>query len=95
MKDLEKYQASKDYIIRKISSSNVLISVGKNIANFNGYIQLNDSAAFLWKQLQEPKTAEELAVSLQNEFEIGTDQAQFDVKDFLDELIQEKMVNVL
>lgn len=43
----KKYQASKDYIHRKIADSDVLISVGSNIANFNGYIQINDSAVSL------------------------------------------------
>lgn len=31
------YQASQDYIYRKIAGADVLISVGSNIANFNGY----------------------------------------------------------
>ena len=42
------YQASQNFIHRKIADSDVLISVGSNIANFNGYIELNGSAADLW-----------------------------------------------
>ena len=54
------FQAKKNYIHRSVSGMDVLISVGENIANFNGYIELNGSAFTLWKALEEPSTAEHL-----------------------------------
>ena len=90
--DGARFTASPDYIHRKIAGKNVLVSIGGNIANFNGYIQLNDTAAFLWEQLAEPKTADELAAALLAEFDVAPDQAAADVMCFLDELLESEMV---
>ncbi len=90
----KKYQASKDYIHRKIADSDVLISVGSNIANFNGYIQINDSAVSLWEQLAEPSTLEQLEKVLEDKYGISHEQAVEDVIDFLNELKDHDMVTM-
>lgn len=90
----KKYQASKDYIHRKIADSDVLISVGSNIANFNGYIQINDSAVSLWEQLAESSTLEQLQKVLVDKYGISREQAVEDVIDFLNELQENNMVCV-
>ncbi|MDO4974491.1 MAG: PqqD family protein [Eubacteriales bacterium] len=87
------YRASSNFIHRTVAGNDVLISVGGNIANFNGYIQLNETAAFLWQQLSSPKTEEELCAALIGEFEVSAEQAAADVKEFLGELVEEKMVS--
>lgn len=90
----KKYQASKDYIHRKIADSDALISVGSNIANFNGYIQINDSAVSLWEQLAEPSTLEQLEKVLEDKYGISHEKAVEDVIDFLNELQESNMVCV-
>ena len=91
----KKYQASENYIHRKIADSDVLISVGSNIANFNGYIQLNNSAVSLWEQLAEPSTTEQLEKVLEDKYGISHEQAVEDVADFLKELKDHDMVLIL
>ena len=88
-----KYKANPNYIFRKIAGKRVLISVGDNIANFNGYIQLNDTASYLWQQLAEPRSVEELIFSLLNEFDVNKEEAEADVKEFLAELFKDDMVS--
>lgn len=88
------YQASDDYIHRQIAGSDVLISVGSNIANFNGYIELNKSAVVLWKKLQNPCQLNELEQVLEETFGISHETAVEDVLDFLKELQDHNMVVV-
>lgn len=88
----KKYQASENYIHRKIADSDVLISVGSNIANFNGYIQINDSALALWEQLAEPSTLGQLEQVLKDKYGISHEQAVSDVIDFLKVLESHDMV---
>lgn len=90
----KKYQASPDYIYRRVADSDVLISIGSNIADFNGYIQLNPSAVCLWKQLSEPKTLNQLETALEETYQIPHEQAVEDVIDFLNELKEHDMVTV-
>lgn len=90
----KRYQASANYIHRKIADSDVLISVGANIANFNGYIQLNGSAVSLWEQLSEPSTRDQLVNILQEKYGISREQAVADVDEFLTELKDHDMITI-
>lgn len=90
----KKYQASSDYIYRRVADSDVLISIGSNIADFNGYIQLNPSAVCLWKQLSEPKTLDQLEMALEETYQIPHEEAVEDVIDFLNELKEHDMITV-
>lgn len=82
----KKYQAASNYIHRAIAGSDVLISVGANIANFNGYISLNPTAAFLWDAMKEPKTMTELVQALQTEFEVDSATAVDDTQEFINDM---------
>ncbi len=88
------YKTAPGYMHRKIANTDVLISVGAGIANFNGYIELNGSASFLWDLLKEGCSAEELQGSLQREFDIDEDTAKNDVDDFLKLLSEHEMLVV-
>lgn len=90
----EKFQTSHNFIHRNIAGSDVLISVGENIANFNGYIQLNSTASFLWDAMKQPKTWDELEKSLQEIYGISQEEASLDVWDFVKELLEHDMVSV-
>ena len=83
MEQSKTYQAKNGYIHRKVAGSDVLISVGGNVANFNGYIELNSSAAYLWDQLKTATTSQQLVEKLQENFGISHEVAEEDVLDFL------------
>lgn len=42
-----------DYLLRKVADSYVVVPVGKATVDFNGMINLNETGAFLWQQLQK------------------------------------------
>lgn len=86
------FQVKSNYVHRKVAGNDVLISIGENIANFNGYIQLNESAACLWDKMKEPCTIEKLSEALVEEFEISDTRAMEDVLDFIKELQEHDMV---
>ena len=88
----KKYQAKETFIHRKVAGSDVLISVGENIANFNGYITLNPSAAYIWDTLKEPKTVDEVANALIHEFEVTAEEAAEHTTEFIDDLLEHDMI---
>lgn len=89
------YQVKNSYIHRRIAGNDVLISIGNNIANFNGYIEFNESAAFLWDKMKEPCTIDELQDALENHFHISHIKAVEDVQEFLNELLDNEMIMVV
>ena len=86
-----KYQRKSNYIHRKVGDSEVLISIGENIADFNGYIRLNGSALALWERLEEPADSEDLAEILCREYGLTRENARADAAAFLMELLENHM----
>ena len=80
------------FILRKIAGEDVVIPIGGNIANFNGLIRLNESATFLWKQLQNDVDKESLINSLIKEYEIDLELATKDVNAFINTLEEHKAI---
>ena len=68
-----KYQTKPNYIRRKVGGNDILIPIAENVADFNGFIELNPAAAFIWDTLKTPASAKEISVSLATEF--GIDEA--------------------
>ena len=89
-----RYQAKEGFVHRQVAGNDVLISVGANVVNFNGYITLNPSASFLWDALKTPKTTEELVRILTEEFDVTEEIAISDIDNFLEMLQRNSMVNV-
>lgn len=70
----------------------VLVPLGKNLVNFNGFFTLNPTAAFVWKSLSEPISLPQLARKMQKEFGISLQEAEADASEFLDLLMAQDMV---
>ena len=91
-----KYIAKKDsFIHRSVAGSDVLISVGANVARFNGYIQLNSVGAFIWETLLTPVTIDELVDAVMEKFYVDNTTALADTTEFLQELLDNEMVEKL
>lgn len=80
------------FVLRKIADEDVVIPIGDNIANFNGVIRLNESAAFLWKLLQDEITKDELVGFLIREYNIDEGLAINDVEKFINTLNENKVI---
>ena len=74
------------FILRKIGDQTIVVAIGEASTSFHGMIHLNDTGSFLWKQLEEEKTKEELIQALTQEYEVSRDQAQQGVEKFLNSL---------
>lgn len=75
------------FMLRSIAGSYIVVPVGKRSADFNGMITLNETSAFLWKQLETGATEEELAAAILRNYEdVDEAQAKAAVRQFLDQL---------
>lgn len=92
-KDSNIYRASSSYILRNIAGQYVLVSVGAEIADFCGIVQLNKSAEVLWTLLQKGATKQEMVDELLNCFEIEEAIALDDVNKTIELLEERGMVS--
>ena len=86
------YRSAADYIMRNIAGDNVLIKTkNSGFGNTNVFV-FNDTGAFLWQNLSENKSKEQLASLLGDKYDIKKVQAESDVDIFLKKCITEGFV---
>lgn len=74
------------YILRKVGTQNVVVAVGEASRDFNGIIRLNETGRFLWQQLSQDKTEEQLTAALLDAYDVDKATAEADVKAFVQKL---------
>ena len=79
-------KGNKDFLLREVADSLVLVPVGEAARRFPGMIRLNETGRLLWELLQQEQTAESLTETLLSRFEVSREQAAADVKAFLERL---------
>lgn len=89
------YRAKDGFIRRNIADCEVIIPIGGNVADFNGFIELNSTAAFIWDKLTEGITKGNLCSEICDSFGIEKDEALADINEFFDILLQNKMIEEL
>ncbi len=72
------------FMLKKILDDYIVVPTGDNIVDFAVAVSLNETGAFLWKELESEKTFEELVQALADEYEIKNDDVNEDVKEFVE-----------
>lgn len=73
-----------DFTLREIAGDFIVIPTGENYLDFGAVISLNESGAFLWKQLQNGEEFPQLCSALIAEYGIDNKTAETDVSEFID-----------
>lgn len=81
-----------DFMLRDIAGEVILVPTGAATAQFNGMITLNEVAAFIWKNLDEAESKEDLVNKILEEFEIDKETATRDVEGFVGALYEHGLV---
>ncbi|RGN50293.1 MULTISPECIES: PqqD family protein [unclassified Bacteroides] len=80
--------------LRNICDTNVIVAQGLENINFSKIINLNDSAAWLWQQVESREFSVELLASLLMEhYEVDEDTARQDAKDLVDSWLEAGIVS--
>ncbi len=79
-------KVKKDYLLRNVAGSNIVVPVGEGSLDFSGVITLNEVGAFLWENLKEDTDLDGLVKALCSEYDVDEATARTDVSEFLDKL---------
>ena len=83
---MSELQLNKDFVLREVCGLNVVLPTGANVKDFGGALNLNDTAALIFEQLQAGKTAEETAAALTEAYDVTPETALADVQKTIDSL---------
>lgn len=74
------------FILRNMGENHLVVPVGSATVDFRCIITLNGTGAFLWEQLQNEKTEDDLVKALLDEYDVAEDIAARDVAAFIEDL---------
>lgn len=83
---MSELQLNKDFVLREVCGLNVVLPTGANVKDFGGALNLNDTAALIFEQLQAGKTAEETAAALTEAYDVTPETALADVQETINSL---------
>lgn len=83
---MSELQMNKDFVLRKVCGLNVVLPIGANVKDFGGALNLNDSAALIFEQLQAGKSVEETADALVAAYDVTRETALADVQETIESL---------
>ena len=75
-----------DYILREIAGEHILVPCGEAAKNVNGLINLNETAAFIWKSVDTAPDEETIIERMKEHFEVEPEIAERDMRGLLREL---------
>lgn len=71
------------FILRKVGTDHVVVAVGEASKAFHGMIKLNDSAAYIWKQIEAGLEPNEIVADLTTNYTVDAETA----KKYVDDLV--------
>lgn len=80
------------FILREVAGSFIVVAVGDAVKTFNGIITLNETGAFLWKELEKGAEEQDLLKALLAEYDVEEDVASQHVKKFIARLTEAKLI---
>lgn len=80
------------YILREVAGNNIVVAVGGESVNFDGIKTLNETGAFLWRNIEKGMDEEALVKVMLEEYEVDTETAKADVQEFVSLLINNGLV---
>ena len=73
-------KTKKGFRLRTVCGENIIVAEGIENIDFSRIISMNESSAYLWKQVEgRPFTADELTRLLTDEYEVDAETANRDV----------------
>lgn len=74
------------FVVQEVSDGFVAVAVGADAAKFNGIIRMNKTSAFVFKQLADDITEDEIIAKMMDKYDGEEKVMRKDTKDFLAKL---------
>lgn len=87
----KKYSIKQGFILREIAGEFIAVPVDSSCGN--NIVVLNPVSKFLWEEMQSEKNFDELVDAMLKEYGIERAEAEADLKDFLTQLEESRLVN--
>ena len=80
--------------LKEIAENYVVIPTQSRVVDFSSMIMLNEISAFLWLQLLEERTEDDLLKAVLKEYDVDRETAEGDIRVFVKELVAAGVLDV-
>lgn len=80
------------FVLREIADTIVAVPTGELVNEFQGMINLTNSAKFVWELLQEDTNIDEIADKLSKKYNIDINKAKEDAEKFINNLKESNLI---
>lgn len=74
------------FVTRQVGNEMVLVPIETNVANMNELFTMNGTACFIWNNINDSNTVEDIVNLLVQEFDIDSNTALADLKAFTESI---------
>lgn len=93
--DNVRFVRNREVVSRQIEGELIIVPIRHGVGDMNSLYTLNQVGTVLWDFMREEHTVPEMMNRVCEEFEVTATQAQDDIRDFLDSLLEEKLVQLV
>jgi len=84
IKSLQKIRSS--FVTREVGTELVLVPLTGNVSQMNELFTMNETGKFIWENINDDTTTEELTEKLVENFEVSLEIARKDLVEFLEKM---------
>ena len=86
------FKKSENAVFRKIGDEYILVPIAASVADVESIFNLNETGAAIWDKIDGKKNLKEIIKEIEEEFEAEGQQLEMDVLEFVNELIEAKLI---
>jgi len=85
--DLQKlYKMKSKFVVRGVGNELILVPLTGNVAQMNELFTMNETGRFIWENIGEKTTVEDIENLMTEAFSIDRDTAKIDIENFIKKL---------
>ena len=77
------FEMKSKFVARNVGDELILVPLTGNVAQMNELFTLNETARFIWENISENSTVEDIEISMTEAFEIDNETARKDIESFI------------
>jgi Coenzyme PQQ synthesis protein D (PqqD) len=88
------YVRSQAMVSRRVAGETLIVPVRGKVGDLASIYSFNQTGSLIWQSMDSPKTLRELISAVQREYAVTREQAEKDVKQFLQDMLSAGLVEV-
>jgi hypothetical protein len=88
------FTRSRTVVSRVVAGETLIVPVRGKVGDLASIYSFNGTGSLVWQLLEGSRTLAELASAVEREYEVGHEQAQHDVTQFLDDMLSVGLLDV-